>query len=541
MKVPSIIVIFTGCIFVNGTPIPRSDCSISQGSTTICNIPKFSRGLVVHDWRYKLITISIPKPTEIVKIALKTLDLSKTDEMRQAHTIVDGMAILLDKSMRQRLAAYSEEVYLTIEEQKSLISTRTKRSAWSVIAAFFRATLPQLGRSLATKGALKAMMKHSFMALVTSGITYGISQAQLPNVELIEEQIMLLKSGQKESTSVLSHLTLVNSMAIGDITEFSTSIRSAFLESRTGDSLTRTAYMLLREFLDDTYFSLDRLMSGHIPQFLMSPGTQKEWITTSTQTFGLIESISPHFKVKVLLIDDEKFNIYLSVRIPVFSGVQRKVFGEWDPKILHNRTCYTTPHSSWILSLNPDHDSRGITEVDVFDRRSCEMSGVPVCESEGKIDWLNEMKVDRTCTEWMRGNSRRKRHFEDIAAPSQREIEIGEKIGKALLDKFNRSMVSNENALKLKPFLVPPIEHSLNDLVRRMQEKHDQIDELHKKIGSNSWGIICVWIVAGLSATVLISSITVYIVLKCIEIKRSKRAVRKFGVLYRSQRDQERK
>ncbi|UHM27521.1 MAG: hypothetical protein SISXV1_gp3 [Sanya Ischnura senegalensis xinmovirus 1] len=515
-----------------------NSCS-GNSKIKICNIPNFSAGVIVSGYQDEKLVISIPDPVSILKRSMKNIKLGPQLNTVEVNTEINKLAEFYHKALQEKLDLFSEEVFVDVEEKSKretarteeddddseeddqessgmMVLNREKRNPLTAIFSWifrrisiksFKSAFKWGGRTL-RKNVGNIAVFGAFEAVSIALHQHSMYKFQGD----IEGQINLLKSSDTEMMKTLSKVTVINAMAIDSIHDFELKFKDAIVNAVNRESLLLVMSNFLQELVSDLTFSLSRLFEGHLNRYLMSLDAQKKWLDSRYPDRQLFDQITPNFKLSVAAIDSDKFNIYVTVKIPVINSKTLVTsMGVWKPKILINDECYTSKEPNLILSVNLNHRQLGITNYTVLDLNSCSVKGTIICPAEAVLELSKILRKNPLCS--LSTRSKRSLLGESNALKEREELLAS-----------NLATLLNKNAAPMVPEVSfnSPTQSVIAEITRLKQiieSNNKKISDIQAHANNNSYLVPTVLVLIFL---LVVSSIG-YLIKKHIELKNRRR------------------
>lgn len=414
-----------------------------EGKTKVLNFYKSEAGYIVQDFVKQSIGISIEKPSSMLHRAFQTLHFDKNPTYG-SYLLGNAseLCIQMDLKISHRLSLMQDELLvdtsvrehinrenITIFIHNTSFLGRSKRGVFSLMRKLFTSGTSRkqitstIKRKLSSGRFYKKLGSASLGIAADVAITAIVMKYAFPdrNYDDIINNLDLLKQTQDSLFLDSQKLALAVTQNMDNSRFYLSEIRDIVSTDGHITSTLTSLKLLIDTYIEDLFYSLSRYQSGILSDFLMDLPSQKEWLRSFLSFTDLITTISPTLPISQKTIDPVNFVIYFDVAVP--TSMTPTLISQWEPALLVESECYSSPHKNMFLRLI-DNDTQIIPEI--YHGDSCFFSGIILCEKDGKILNVPDLKKDPSCTSRIkRGISLKNEIEEQIGSILAKQVEIG--------------------------------------------------------------------------------------------------------------------
>lgn len=424
------------------------------------------KGALVDEYSQQVLIIKIKSPSDVIKDVISRLD---------QRAMGSNLANSLLRTLGSIELHYQEQFTSTLSLYQELIATpypiseeegngkildltslrRIKRNPLRIIMAFLRMIRPvaRTAGKLTKYGKFMKTMKYAGYAATAGVFTYELADifGAIPDVkyEELTRQLSELHALRTDDLIIMRNITLMSISANENIQDLTKEINSVLVESNDKFEIMIRTSQVFGSYINQLSSGLALLMQGKLPSTLIPLEKQRIWLEAKLPSPLLsdIGSITPHLKIQLKAVDEENGQLVLTVEVPK-TGARFQILNylKWEPKIIINETCYTSPRNDLYLAYPPS-SSDEIRQPLLIDPSSCLTEGYILCESDSILEQIAGLGQNRICTKSVRMNSRSKREMDDLFLEAR---EPTYDISKIVLNSFKTVDAVSENRKKLE-------------------------------------------------------------------------------------------
>lgn len=349
-----------------------------DGFVTIKSSPM--RGAMVDQYDRQVLIIRLKSPSDVLKDSIAKMDKQKMrdQDYQEILRVLGNIELHFQKQFKDSLAFQSELIaspYPIRDESGNgkIIDIsglhRQKRQIWRALFSFLRLARPaaRVAGKLTKYGKFLKVIKYGGYAASAAVFAYELADifGAVPDHKYNEltQQLAIMHDNRLEDLKVMRNITLLSINSQNSIKDLTIEVDQALGQARDRTELSILVSQIFSSYLQQLTTGLMLLMNGKIPSFFLSLETQIRWLETKLPGILVneISSITPHLSVTLKGIDSENNQLIILVEVPkLTSSFQILNFVEWEPEVISNKTCYTSPRRRLFLAFPPGLETNEI-------------------------------------------------------------------------------------------------------------------------------------------------------------------------------------
>ncbi|CAG9558013.1 unnamed protein product [Danaus chrysippus] len=285
---------------------------------------------------------------------------------------------------------------------------RSKRNLWMRLLTFLRSVRPvaRMAGKLTRYGKFMKGIKYAGYAASTAVFAYEMADVfgAIPDkkYEEVSRQLEELHSSRTKDLFIMKNITLFTTGLHDSIRDVTSQINQVISESYDKYEMYVKGSQILNSYIQQVNINLILIRLGGIPSNVITIENQRIWLENKLPSLLLpdIGTITPHLKTTLKAIDEEKNQVILYVEVPTLgTDFQLLNFVRWEPELMVNKVCYSSPRKELYLAFKRDIGDGMIEDPLLVDPESCLISGFILCESDALLDTIPQLHENRICSQ----------------------------------------------------------------------------------------------------------------------------------------------
>ncbi|UHK03221.1 MAG: hypothetical protein FZCXV1_gp3 [Hangzhou zicrona caerulea xinmovirus 1] len=454
------------------------------------------RGAIVDSYSKQVLIIRLASPSDLITDVIKRIDFEKMDRANELalRRMYGELETHYQASFRSMLRMYQEIIttpypmrqdptHNTILDLTSL--NRSRRNLLLRFISFLRVVRPISSTVSKISKYRKFMnvLKYTGYASSTAVFAYELADifGAIPDKRYIEvtRQLKELHEKRVEDLLIIGNISLFATTLSREVKEAAVELSYILSSAQDRSEIHIKSSQVLQSYTQQTATALMLALIGKIPSSLVSLDNQRAWLEQKLPSDLLqdISSITPHLETKIKNIDEDSYQVVFTVEIPnPEARFQPLNFVSWEPELIINGSCYTSPRRELYLAFPRSANKEIIRSPLLVDPDSCLTDGFLLCESDSILDQIPNLSLNNICTQNLKFEGRYKRatDFSMFDAAITPAYNLSSLITKTLSGKSGSNLPTidaiNELIDKRIKSAITQIEQSSSDLAKAETE-----------------------------------------------------------------------